>query len=559
MGLEAPTIDVESINIYDAAEGNTASIGHIQRLRSSTVSKTDQRAYDATSREDTKLAELGYKPELIRSMSKISMLGLAFSVLSCWGELGSSLTSGLTAGGPSVLIWGWLGVSIFSLAVVLSLAEICSAYPCNSGQYYWVAVLVSKHWSRPLSYICATAQLAGLIGIGAAAAANVAESTYGMANLLNSNFVDAPYKTVLECWAIMILCCLFNVYGRRIFNALGWVALVWGLVGLLVTVVTILSMANSFESWEFVFKSYVNQTGLSDRYKAVVVCLGITNLSYVMCCYDAPAHMAEEMNNAQEDAPKAMVYSVYLGFLTGFVYLLAIMFSITDLDTVLESDNPIFPIYYQATNSYAASCILGFILLATQIFAEISFIAETSRSVMAFGRDRGLPYSSWFANVSEVHKVPVNAILFTGVCQAVVLAIYFVSSTAFLTILAIGTVGLYFSYAMAIAAVIYARLTNAFTPGPYGLSTVVGYLCNFTGLAFLVFEIFWFFVPTRFPVTGSNMNYMVVAASTVAGLGGATWYGCARRQYTVDGNLVEETIQGHTGIRHKTDRRAIFA
>lgn len=294
------------------------------------------------SADDVKLQEMGYKPELLRSMSKLSMLGLSFSVLSCWGEIGSSLVFGLTAGGPIVLIWGWIGICLFTLSVVVSLAEVCSAYPCNSGQYYWVAIMSGKKWSRSLSYITAIGQIAGMIGIGAAAAANVAESTYGMATLIDPDFNTAPYKTVLECWAIIFLCCTFNILGRRALGALGWTSLIWGVLGLVVSVVVILATANSFQPASFVFTEYANQTGLSDRYRGVVVCLGITNLSYVMCCYDAPAHLVEEMNNAQVDAPKAMVYSVYLGSVTGLVYLLSILFCVSDLDAVLDSDNPIF-------------------------------------------------------------------------------------------------------------------------------------------------------------------------------------------------------------------------
>lgn len=493
--------------------------------------------------DNSKLQQLGYKPELIRSMSKLSMLGLAFSVLSCWGEIGSSLTSGLSAGGPATLIWGWMGVCAFTLAVVMSLAEICSAYPCNSGQYYFVAILAGNKWGRQLSYVTAVGQMAGLIGIGAAAVANVSESTYGMATLVNPNFVESPYKTVLVCWGVILLCCLFNIYGRKALNVLGWASLIWGIAGLAISVIVILSCSNSFQSGSFVFTSYVNETGLSDRYKGVVVCLGITNLSYVMCCYDAPCHMAEEMQNAQEDCPKSMIWSVYLGFVTGLIYLLSIMFCISDIDAVKESDNPIFPIYYQATRSYAGSCILGFILLITQVFAEASFVAETSRSIMAFGRDRGLPYSDWFAYVHPTLGVPANAIVVTGVCQAAVMAIYFGSSTAFLTILAIGTVGLYFSYAMSIAAILYARTQGTFVPGPYQLSKPLALVCNIAGLVFLVFEMVWFFVPTRYPVTGGNMNYVVVAAGVVALIGVIFWETGAKTQYTVDGNLARCAAQ----------------
>lgn len=183
----------------------------------------------------------------------------------------------------------------------------------------------------------------------------------------------------------------------------------------------------------------------------------------------------------------------------------------------------------------------------TQVFAEASFIAETSRAVMAFGRDQGLPYSTWFSRVHPVFQVPVNAIIFSGTCQAVVMAIYFGSSVAFSTILAIGTVGLYFSYAMAIATLLYARRQDTFVPGPWRLEKRLALACNITALVFLVFECIWFFVPIRYPVDASNMNYMILATAVTASIGAGSWFAGARKTYTVDGNLARERAKANIG------------
>lgn len=43
-----------------------------------------------------------------------------------------------------VMIWGWVGISLFSLAVAYSLAEMCSEYPVAGGQYSWVYVRYSS-------------------------------------------------------------------------------------------------------------------------------------------------------------------------------------------------------------------------------------------------------------------------------------------------------------------------------------------------------------------------------------------------------------------------------
>lgn len=40
------------------------------------------------------------------------------------------------------------------MAVALSLAEICSVYPTNGGQYEWTALLSHPSYRRFLSYVC---------------------------------------------------------------------------------------------------------------------------------------------------------------------------------------------------------------------------------------------------------------------------------------------------------------------------------------------------------------------------------------------------------------------
>jgi len=69
---------------------------------------------DLTARKDTedvlKLAEFGYQQELKRSFSFFGMIGFAFSVLTCWTALAGSLTVAISAGGPPVIIYSWIGV-----------------------------------------------------------------------------------------------------------------------------------------------------------------------------------------------------------------------------------------------------------------------------------------------------------------------------------------------------------------------------------------------------------------------------------------------------------------
>ena len=48
-----------------------------------------------------------------------------------------SLPGAYVTGGSVPALWGWLIVAIFNFAVVLSMAELSSAYPMAGGPYFW--------------------------------------------------------------------------------------------------------------------------------------------------------------------------------------------------------------------------------------------------------------------------------------------------------------------------------------------------------------------------------------------------------------------------------------
>ena len=113
----------------------------------------EKKAFHDDIQEETVLEKLGYQQELRRSFGLLGMIGFSFSIVTSWTALGGVLIVGVESGGPPVMIYSWIGISIFTLAVAYSMAEICSAYPVAGGQYSWVAVLAPPRVARGMSWI----------------------------------------------------------------------------------------------------------------------------------------------------------------------------------------------------------------------------------------------------------------------------------------------------------------------------------------------------------------------------------------------------------------------
>lgn len=114
-------------------------------------SKTDLCHEDV--KEAKLLEDLGYEQELKRSFGLLGMIGFSFSIVTSWTALGGVLIVGVESGGPPVMIYSWLGISLFGLAVAYSMAEMCSAYPVSGGQYAWVAAIAPPKIARGMSWV----------------------------------------------------------------------------------------------------------------------------------------------------------------------------------------------------------------------------------------------------------------------------------------------------------------------------------------------------------------------------------------------------------------------
>ena len=99
-----------------------------------------------------------------------------------------------------------------------------------------------------------------------------------------------------------------------------------------------------------------------------------------------------------------MVISLVMNGILGFGFLIGLLFSVTDLEGALNSPtkSPILDILYQTLQSKAAATAFLSLEVVLAFCVEIGMVASTSRLTWAFARDKGLPFSRFFAHVSSM-------------------------------------------------------------------------------------------------------------------------------------------------------------
>lgn len=101
----------------------------------------------------------------------------------------------------------------------------------------------------------------------------------------------------------------------------------------------------------------------------------------------------------------AIMAAVGVNGVLGFIMIITICFTLGDVNDILSTPTgyPFIQVFYNVTQNYAAANTMTAILVVTLTASTITEVATASRQIWSFARDRGLPFSSFFAYVSRCY------------------------------------------------------------------------------------------------------------------------------------------------------------
>ncbi|KAF9107672.1 hypothetical protein BGX29_005375 [Mortierella sp. GBA35] len=499
------------------------------------------------------LEKLGYKQSLDRSLSAFGTFGVTFSCLSVLAGLTPLYGDALQSGGPVAVIWGWLAVSVFTLMIGLSLAEICSAFPTTGGLYFWTIKILegrvingvrvgSPEWVPLASWIVGYTNW--LVAIASTDLA-MAQFLASLVTML-TEYEPSTYVIFAIYLGIIILHGIVNSLAVRLNGLFNIISVWWHILGTAMIVIVVICYTPEKQSAEFVFTHWENNTGWSSGF--YVFMLGLLQSQYTMSGYDSAAHMSEETKNAQEGGPWSIIRAIIVAFCVGWAFLIGLTFCIKNFQEQIVKPKvgiALSQIFLDGPGQTWA-IVLILVILGAQFFCGSALTLSSSRMVYAFARDGALPLSKYLHRLNK-DKSPVAAVWFNITFCFFLGLPYIWSETAYSAIVSVNTIASSISYLIPILCrIVLAR--ESFEPGPFSLtrySIPVGIVSTF----WIIVTSALFLCPTEFPVTAENVNYAAVPFILVIGLCVLYYAFWGRHWFKPGGSRVSEMNQAETDLQ----------
>ncbi|MCC3772901.1 amino acid permease [Streptomyces sp. UNOC14_S4] len=466
---------------------------------------------------------MGYPRKLTRRFRAFDNFAISFTIINIISGIFSSFGFGMTAGGPRILVFGWIGVSVMVLFVGAAMAEIASAYPTSGALYFSAGKLAKRHrgaWSWYTGWLNFVGQ------VGGTAATNYAAATFIQAFIALQwpSYHPHPEHTVAITAVILLVQALANTYTVQLVAVLNRISVWWLLVGLVVIVTTLTLKPGHHQPLSYA-THFVNETGFASGFYGGM--LGLLVTSWTFTGFDGSFHMSEETVKATVNAPRGIMRAISYSALTGLILMLALVYAIRDYAGEAGAAAPPVQILIDALGTGTANLLL-LIVIGAMLFCGLANMTSNTRQIFAFARDGAMPGSRWWHSVSPRTRTPVKAVWLAAACSLVLVVPGWWSHTAFTAIVSINVVGLFLAYGVPIF--LRLRLGDEFRPGPWNLGRW-GVPVAAVAVVWIVISNVLFMLPQASPLTLTSFNYAPIALAVVLVVATVWWFASARRRF----------------------------
>ncbi|CEP64437.1 Tpo5p LALA0_S11e04082g [Lachancea lanzarotensis] len=456
-----------------------------------------------------------YEQQLDRAfLSKISIIGLGFALMSPVLGMSTTISIGLNNGGPLTIVMGFIVCGFATWLCSLSLGEIVSRFPMEL--HGSSAMLAPENYKLCCSWFTGWLMLLGNWTMSTSITFAGAQLAISLINMANSGLIREDlimFFTVLAFYLIVSVVGLINLKFPGTIETVNKVCVYWILYAVIfIDILLLLFHSGSYRSLKFAFTHFDNsRSGYTSAVLSFMI--GFQQSNFTLQGFSMLPALADEVKEPERDIPKGMSSSVLISTCVGIVFLLPIMIILPDLQTIFRDSRvmPIVLIFTSSTHSMFVSIFLVIMILGNLFFSGIGSMTTSSRAVYSMSRDMALPYSEFWSHVdaSSKHKVPKNSIFLSMGISYLLGLLALVSAAAFNAFMGAAVLCLCSATCIPLILVVVSR-RRALRGSPIKVKYRLGWPVNICSICWLLFTMVVICLPPRVPVTFETMNYAVV-------------------------------------------------
>lgn len=453
-----------------------------------------------------------YEQQLDKSLlSRGSVIGLGFGLMSPVLGMCTSMGIGLKNGGPFTIMFGFPICGFFSFLCASSLGEVVSKYPI---ELHGASAMIAPRSVKPIcSWFTGWLMLLGnwFMSIGVTFAG--AQLIISLVAIGNSEAISdgrLGIYTVLVYYAVVTVVGVVNIGYSRYVEAINKVCIYWIVYAVLfIDVLLLLFHRHKFRSLPYALFHFDNtMSGYGSAFLSFII--GFQQSNFTLQGFSMLPALADEVRLPEKDIPRGMTSAVLISTSIGMIFLLPIMLILPDLDSLFQNNKvlPIVDIFTHSTDSKFVSIFLILLILGNLFFSGIGSITTSSRAVYSFGRDCAIPnHELWtYVDPASKSKVPKNSILLSmGVSYTLGLLPLF-STAAFNAFIGCAVLCLCSATLIPLVLVLLTR-RRILRDAPVKIKYKLGWIANVGSVAWLLLSMMSVCMPPQIPVTAKTMNY----------------------------------------------------
>ncbi|MCX4690339.1 APC family permease [Kitasatospora purpeofusca] len=404
-----------------------------------------------TPTDDDRLAALGYRQELRRSLNVLGNISMGFAVVSPVVGLYAAVQVGMGVAGGA---WVWaLPLCLLGQCLVVAVySELASQWPLAGGAYQW-----SKRLAGP-----GVAWLSGWLWQFAVMFGNTTVA-YLASPWLFALFgaVPTPAEQVLASVGLVLLCTLVNAYGINLLRRFVGLGIAAEAVASVVVGLTLLLF---FREHGFGLLTDMLDApkvlGLSDT-GAVLAAVAVAGWAFIG--FDACVSTAEETKDASRQVPRAMWWSLLAVGLVVILNAVAVALAHpAPAEVVARQD--LDPVTTAVTHASGGWSDKPFVLVVLISFTACLMASQggAARGLYSLARDDVFPFSRRIRKVNR-HRAPIGGLVAAAVvsCAALPLGL---STSAIGSLITFGGAATFVPFFVLTLVALSARLRGRWTP-----------------------------------------------------------------------------------------------